>query len=97
LLSSIDLLQFDYVILYGFGMAVMAARMLARDIDVKGARKVLRRRSWWLIAFGALHGMLLFHGDIVAVYGATGLIALGFVHLSERALRRWLWGAPTPT
>jgi uncharacterized protein len=82
-----------FAILYGFGMAVMAARMYARGIDAKGARKVLRRRSWWLIAFGALHAMLLFFGDILAPYGATGLIALGFVHLSHKALKRWLWGS----
>ena len=81
-----------FALLYGFGMAVMASRMFARGMDAKGARKVLRRRSWGLIALGCLHGMLLFQGDIVAVYGATGLIALGLVHLSDRALRRWLWG-----
>ncbi|WP_051325497.1 DUF418 domain-containing protein [Glycomyces tenuis] len=82
-----------FAILYGFGIAVMASRMFARGMDPKGVRKVLRRRSWWLILFGFIHATFLFFGDILAPYGATGLIALGFVHLSDRALRRWLIGS----
>lgn len=82
-----------FAILYGFGIAVMASRMFARGMDPKAVRKVLRRRSWWLILFGLVHATFLFFGDILAPYGATGLIALGFVHLSDRALRRWLIGS----
>ncbi|WP_051703918.1 DUF418 domain-containing protein [Glycomyces sp. NRRL B-16210] len=81
-----------FAILYGFGIAAMAARMFARDFDAAAVRRVLRRRSWWLVLFGLLHAMLLFYGDILAAYGATGLIALGLVHLSRRALLRWFWG-----
>jgi uncharacterized protein len=79
-----------FAILYGFGIAVMASRMFARGMDAKGVRKILRRRSWWLIVFGLLHAMLLFFGDILAPYGAAGLVALFFVHLSDKALKRWL-------
>lgn len=82
-----------FAILYGFGIAVMASRMLDRGMNAKGARKVLRRRSWWLVALGFAHSCLLFNGDILAMYGATGLIALFLVHLSARGLRRWLWGS----
>ncbi|HEX2143133.1 MAG TPA: DUF418 domain-containing protein [Glycomyces sp.] len=82
-----------FAILYGFGIAVMASRMFARGMEAKGVRKILRRRSWWLIAFGALHSMFLFYGDILAPYGATGLIALFFVHLSDNQLKKWLWGS----
>lgn len=80
-----------FAILYGFGIAVMAYRMTARGIDPKGVRRVLRRRSLWLVALGVLHATLLFMGDILAAYGITGLIALGLVHLPDRSLRRWLW------
>src|SRR5690606_28252733 len=64
-----------FAILYGFGIAVMASRMAGRGIDVRGARSVLLRRSWWLIALGLLHASLLFLGDILTAYGATGLLA----------------------
>lgn len=80
-----------FAILYGFGIAVMASRMFARGMEAKAVRKVLRRRSWWLILFGFVHAMLLFFGDILAPYGAAGLIALFFVHLSDKGLKKWLW------
>jgi uncharacterized protein len=82
-----------FAILYGFGIAVMASRMFARGMEPKAVRKVLRRRSWWLLAFGFLHAVLLFFGDILAPYGAMGLIALFFVHLSDKSLKKWLWGS----
>ncbi|MEV3935821.1 DUF418 domain-containing protein [Glycomyces sp. NPDC049804] len=82
-----------FAVLYGFGIAIMASRMFARGMDAKGARKILRRRSWWLLAFGFLHSVFLFYGDILAPYGAMGLIALFFVSLSDKSLKRWLWGS----
>jgi uncharacterized membrane protein YeiB len=82
-----------FAVLYGFGIAVMASRMFARGLEAKGVRKILRRRSWWLIAFGFVHATFLFFGDILAPYGAAGLIALFFVHLSNKALKRWFWGS----
>ncbi|MEU5156917.1 DUF418 domain-containing protein [Glycomyces sp. NPDC021274] len=82
-----------FAVLYGFGIAIMASRMFARGIETKGVRKILRRRSWWLLAFGLLHSVFLFFGDILAPYGAMGLIALFFVHLSDKSLKQWLWGS----
>ncbi|MFC3495287.1 DUF418 domain-containing protein [Glycomyces rhizosphaerae] len=79
-----------FAILYGFGIAIMASRMFARGMEAKGVRKILRRRSWWLLAFGFVHSVFLFYGDILAPYGATGLIALFLVHLSDKSLKRWL-------
>jgi uncharacterized protein len=82
-----------FAVLYGFGIAIMASRMFARGMDAKGVRRIIRRRSAWLLVFGFIHAVFLFWGDILAPYGATGLIALGFVHLSDKALKRWLWGS----
>ncbi|MFB9659597.1 DUF418 domain-containing protein [Glycomyces mayteni] len=82
-----------FAILYGFGLAVMASRMFARGMEPKAVRKLLRRRSWWLLLFGFVHAVFLFMGDILAPYGAMGLIVLAFVHLSDKALKRWLWGS----
>jgi uncharacterized protein len=80
-----------FAVLFGFGMAMMAARMAARDVDGRGIRRVLRRRSLWLMLFGLMHAALLFPGDILAPYGATGLIALWLVNRSNRVLRGWFW------
>lgn len=80
-----------FAVLFGFGMAAMAARMAARDVDGRGIRRVLRRRSLWLMLFGLVHATLLFPGDILGPYGATGLIALWLVNRSNRGLRGWFW------
>ena len=80
-----------FAILYGFGIAMMMARMAARGVDDGGIRRVLRRRSLMLIGLGVLHAGLLFSGDILAPYGVTGLIALVIVHRRRAVLLRWFW------
>jgi uncharacterized protein len=82
-----------FAVLFGFGMAMMAGRLAARGADEPTVRGVLRRRSLWLVALGVLHAALLFIGDILAPYGATGLVALAFVTRPDRVLRRWFWGS----
>ncbi len=82
-----------FAILYGFGLAVMATRMAQRGLDAKGVRRILRRRSVGLIALGVAHAGLLFSGDILAPYGATGLIALALVDRRAAVLWRWFAGA----
>jgi uncharacterized membrane protein YeiB len=82
-----------FAILYGYGIATMAARMAARGLERRGIRKVLRRRSLLLIGLGLLHAVLLFQGDILAPYGATGLIALALVHRRRAVLLRWFWAS----
>lgn len=78
-----------FAILYGFGLAVMASRMSAKGLADKDVRRVLRRRSVGLIVLGVLHAGLLFGGDILAPYGATGLVALALVNRRAAVLWRW--------
>lgn len=78
-----------FAILYGFGLAVMASRMSARGLDGAGVRRILRRRSVGLMVLGTLHAGLLFGGDILAPYGATGLVALALVNRRAAVLWRW--------
>ena len=82
-----------FAILYGFGIATMAARLAARGRDERGVRSVLARRSVGLIVLGLAHAALLFGYDILAPYGVTGLLALVLVHRSRTALLRWFWGS----
>ena len=78
-----------FAILYGFGLATMAARLTARGGDRRTTRRVLARRSTVLIALGLAHAALLYAGDILAPYGATGLVALAFLHRSRTTLAWW--------
>lgn len=80
-----------FAVLLGFGVSVMAGRLWARGYPVQAARKVLRRRGWWLLVLGLLHGVLLFFGDILTAYGATVVLASLLFALPNRSLRQWLW------
>lgn len=76
-------------ILFGFGAALIAARAHARS---ESPRPLLARRYGWLMAFGLAHMVLLYPGDVLFVYGVTGLMLLAFVNLRSRALLAWAAG-----
>ncbi|GEA87815.1 DUF418 domain-containing protein [Cellulomonas cellasea] len=82
-----------FAILYGFGLATMAARLASRGADRRDVRRVIARRSRWLVVLGVAHAALLFAGDILAPYGVTGLIALAFLQRSRTVLLWWFWGS----
>lgn len=62
-----------------------------RSAEAEGARFAARhlRRMMGLLVLGILNVWLLFHGDILFVYGVLGLCLLLFLGLGAPALRRW--------
>ncbi|WP_049556396.1 DUF418 domain-containing protein [Nonomuraea sp. SBT364] len=71
-----------FAALFGYGMVQIWNR---RRDDAEG-RRVLRRRSWWLLAFGAVHATLLFSGDVLGVYGLVGLVLVRLLGVRDRTL-----------
>lgn len=71
--------------LFGIGAALIAARALTAG---ESPRPLLARRYAWLMAFGLAH-MLIYPGDILFVYGVTGLALLAFVKLRVHAVLLW--------
>ena len=69
--------------LFGWGMSVQMLR--AAD---KGIRfvPVFARRMAILLLFGLVHGMLIWHGDILTLYAVLGFVLLLFRKRSERTL-----------
>ncbi len=59
-------------LLFGYGVARIVARNAERGRPA--VRRLLWRRSLVLIGVGVLHGLLLFAGDILAVYGVLLLV-----------------------
>lgn len=66
-----------FSMLFGASLLLFIERAEAAGRD--GAVLQLRRLGW-LLAFGYLHFALLWDGDILFIYAAIGLIALGFRH-----------------
>ncbi|MBG0816317.1 DUF418 domain-containing protein [Planomonospora sp. ID82291] len=71
-----------FAALFGYGMVQIWNR---RRDDAEG-RRVLKRRSLWLLVFGAVHAVLLFSGDVLGVYGLLGLGLCRLLRVRDRTL-----------
>ncbi len=70
-----------FALFLGFGIA----RLHAADSTALGIGK-LRRRGVGLLLFGAVHGILLFSGDILGLYGLLTLALIPVLRWSPRRL-----------
>ncbi|MFC5823296.1 DUF418 domain-containing protein [Nonomuraea insulae] len=77
-----------FAALFGYGLVQLANRQLATGMSWPQVRKVLRRRSLWLLAFGFCHALLLFFGDILGAYGLVGLMLVGFIRREDKVVLR---------
>jgi uncharacterized protein len=77
----------SFALLFGTGAAIVVGRAVERGQRPRG---VLARRYAWLVPLGLLHMLLLFPGDILFLYGLTGLVLLLFVDVRPRTA--WWWG-----
>jgi uncharacterized protein len=75
-----------FVFLFGYGLGQLAHRHHARGGDWPGLRKLLRRRSVWLVLIGFTHTILLVPIDIVAIYGLALLLCTPMVRATDRTL-----------
>ena len=63
----------------------------AREQATVDACRLVRRRGWWMILFGFVHG-IFFSGDIIGAYGLAAVIFAGwFAH--KRYVRLYVVGA----
>ncbi|HSG28665.1 MAG TPA: DUF418 domain-containing protein [Candidatus Krumholzibacterium sp.] len=72
-----------FSMLFGAGLVLMNDRASGKSFPF---RRFWMRRSFWLIAIGALHGYLLWGGDILYTYGVCGLLIYLFRNRSVRSL-----------
>jgi len=75
-----------FAVLFGYGLVQLARRSTESGLDPAGTRRLLRRRGWWLVAFGFAHTVLLYAGDILAAYGFLALLLVGALRWSDRRL-----------
>lgn len=75
-----------FALLFGYGLVQILHRQQAAGVEWRPTRKLLRRRSLWMIPIGFLHGTLLYVGDIIAAYGLLGVLLVGVVRWKGRTL-----------
>lgn len=80
-----------FAALFGYGIWQLYSRQIAAGVDVKVARGLLRRRHWWMIAFGGVHALLLWAGDVVGAYGLAGVFLVWvFLDRKDRTIKVWV-------
>ncbi|WP_017624772.1 DUF418 domain-containing protein [Nocardiopsis chromatogenes] len=84
-----------FAALFGYGLARIALRRTAEGRPWPWVRRLLRRRGRWMVAIGLAHGILIFFGDIIAVYGLIALLFAGVMRWSDRRLlaTAFVWGS----
>ncbi|PSK98013.1 putative membrane protein YeiB [Murinocardiopsis flavida] len=81
-----------FAIMFGYGLVQLTLRQDAATGSPDAARRVLLRRSAWLLVFGAVHGCLLFSGDILGAYGIMGIVfTLVLLRRGDRVHRIAVW------
>jgi uncharacterized protein len=79
-----------FAMLFGAGFALLYDRLKAEFAD--DARRLYRRRLLWLLAFGLLHGLFLYFGDITHTYAIAGLLLLWHADSDLAAVGRATFG-----
>ncbi len=80
-----------FTMLFAYGFVMILRRQAAAGVPWPQARNVLLRRSAWLAAFGAVHMLLLFVGDILLSYGILGIALVVATRWSDRVLTLIGW------
>ena len=77
-----------FAFLFGYSLVQLMTSRTRRGAEWAQVRKLLRRRGWWLVAFGFVHVALFVPIDILAAYGLAGVLLTGMLRRSDSAL---LW------
>ncbi|ACA88353.1 DUF418 domain-containing protein [Shewanella woodyi] len=72
-----------FAMLFGVGLAVQFNRYSKQNID---AYKQIKSRLKWLLVFGAVHGIVIWSGDVLFAYGLSGFLALCYLKLDNDKL-----------
>ncbi|GAA0466669.1 DUF418 domain-containing protein [Alkalibacillus silvisoli] len=81
-----------FALLFGYGMVLVIQRQLDKGTTVKEAKRLLRRRAFFLLLFGFVLAVIIGGDDILAPYGVASLL-LGWLLLrGYRALIKVLIG-----
>lgn len=77
--------------LLGFGIGLIAISLWRKNVPLKRARWQLIRRYGLLALFGVAHGVFLFFGDIMMLYGLAGIVFALMIALKNKTLMIIAW------
>jgi uncharacterized protein len=67
--------EFKFITLFSllFGASLY---LVGGEVDDEARSAVLRRRLFWLLVFGVIHGALIWYGDVLVPYAFTGFLVM---------------------
>ncbi|WP_418789185.1 DUF418 domain-containing protein [Paenibacillus agilis] len=77
-----------FAVLFGYGLVLAFKSQLSKGISEKKVVKTIRRRSWYLIAFGIVLAVIIVGQDILMAYGVAGLLVSWVLTRSNKTLLR---------
>ena len=83
-----------FAMIFGVGMLIQYQRQQMRmeTATTTHQNKRIKSRLYWLIAFGVIHAIFIFPGDILLSYGVSGLLAFRYISLSaDELIRKAKW------
>ena len=91
LIITVDMRVYPmFAFLFGYGLVMITRRQARRGLTEQQITSMVQRRNLWLIAFGAVHALLLWGGDVLGAYGLAGLLLVWlFARRSDRTLLVW--------
>ncbi|WP_246019118.1 DUF418 domain-containing protein [Saccharothrix australiensis] len=75
-----------FAALFAYGVVQVHQRQREAGRTEVDAKRLLRRRSRWLLVFGFVHAVVLFPGDVLGLYGVLGFLLVALTRVSDRAL-----------
>ncbi|MEV8379100.1 DUF418 domain-containing protein [Kribbella sp. NPDC056861] len=73
-------------LLFGYGVAQIARRQAETGRDPRAVRRLLWRRSLFLVVVGFIDGLLFYVGDILAAYGVLLFLGVWAIRWKDRTI-----------
>ncbi|WP_025027885.1 DUF418 domain-containing protein [Caldalkalibacillus mannanilyticus] len=78
-----------FAVLLGYGLVLSFKSQISKGKSERDALKTIRRRSWYLILFGAILAVFIGGQDILMAYGVAGLLISWILTREIKTLIRW--------
>lgn len=75
-----------FTFMFGYSLMMMRQQFIHKELGVKWR---LFRRSCGLVILGLLHGIFLWEGDILGLYGFMGIFLLVFINRQAKTILIW--------